>query len=573
MFSEYQKVIKNAEAYWDSQQLCTPQIKEFISNIQTSLQQDNIPVLTMSDYNTTGLQGLYWDLLVNTEGISIKQNENSAGSFGIGKNAPFSYSSLNMVFYNTLSKDGNRSFEGVTHLVTTQREYQGAMLPANSSGKYLMLENEYTGRPILPSDDCPLAKIKEFDRSKTGTDVAVFGFSTDDYPDWEKATAVAVIKNFILAIMEGKLEVEVKSDNVKYEIKKECVEELLFRTFADQSQLKFTRQIFETLTKGKETKVKICEKDDLSIYVRYDDAYAASLSRFRSTGMLINTTQESLPHYSVVIVVNDVGEWKLSKALRDAEPPQHTEWKAKNVTGNKTRYNQVGRYLRAINQAIQTVLDEFEKADITDKMDAGIGNYLPDASDASGSTEGTDGLRTDVKISEISSYEGKVIYSNQYEPAESSEGQKNQKTGFKAGKRKRRKRQKDSITVVTPKGGSERGVAEGNGKVRIVTPSITDHRTYYIAANKYRLFVDSPKDYSRVFIQYYAGRDDENEDALKVKNYKMDGSPRKDVHGEKIGPVSLKQGPNTLYLEFENEEIMAVIPVFTMEVTNEKQSD
>ena len=42
---------------------------------------------------------------------------------------------------------------------------------------------------------------------------------------------------------------------------------------------------------------------------------------------------------------------------------------------------------------------------------------------------------------------------------------------------------------------------------------------------------------------------------------------------EKFGPVSLKAGNNTLYIEFENSEIMAVIPVFTMEVSNEKQSD
>lgn len=41
---------------------------------------------------------IFWDLLVNVEGLSDKQDENSAGSFGIGKNAPFAYSALNLVF-------------------------------------------------------------------------------------------------------------------------------------------------------------------------------------------------------------------------------------------------------------------------------------------------------------------------------------------------------------------------------------------------------------------------------------------------------------------------------------------
>ena len=47
---------------------------------------------------------------------------------------------------------------------------------------------------------------------------------------------------------------------------------------------------------------------------------------------------------------------------------------------------------------IQKALDEFEKAEITDKMDGGVGSYLPDASDSSTTNEGTDGLKTDVKI-------------------------------------------------------------------------------------------------------------------------------------------------------------------------------
>lgn len=60
---------------------------------------------------------------------------------------------------------------------------------------------------------------------------------------------------------------------------------------------------------------------------------------------------------------------------------------------------------------------------------------------------------------------------------------------------------------------------------------------------------------------------------LFVKNVKMENIPRIDVNSQKIGPISLHQGDNTLFIEFENNEIMALVPVFTMEVTNEKQSD
>ena len=579
MFEGYKEALESSIAYWQTSPLSTPKIMEFLHNVRTALDQEIIPMLVMSDYNTVGLNGVnakddeksFWDLLVNTEGISIKQDDNSAGSFGIGKNAPFAYSALNLVFYNTLAKDGGRAFEGVARLVTTQREYNGSMRKTQPIGKYLYLEDEYTGRPILPSDDCDLAKIDAFNRTETGTDVAVVGFKKNDYDDWEDKTAVAIIKNFILSIINGKLEVTIKSPGALYEIRKDTIEDLLYKTFTNDPQLKYTKQIYETITKTTPRKVKISEKDDLSIYVRYDDGYSQSLSRFRSTGMLINTTtNDVLPHFSVVIVVNDVGELDLSKTLREAEPPQHTEWKAKNITDNRELHNKAARFIRNIGKEIQKALDEFEKADITDKMDGGVGSYLPDASDNSTSSEGTDGLKTDIRIAEISSYDGRVFYNSQYESAESGTGKNAPKSGLKAGKKKRKKKTNVKIPVVTPGSGSEKGVKSGSGKVKIATVSIRDHRTYYVAGNKYRAYINSPADYDKVYIQYFAGREDDKQDELRIKNVKLEGMPRIDVHGDKIGPISLKEGKNIIYVEFESNEIMAVIPVFTMEVANEK---
>ena len=579
MFEGYKEALESSITYWQTSPLSTPKIMEFLNNVRTALDQETIPMLVMSDYNTVGLNGVnakddeksFWDLLVNTEGISIKQDDNSAGSFGIGKNAPFAYSALNLVFYNTLAKDGGRAFEGVARLVTTQREYNGSMRKTQPIGKYLYLEDEYTGRPILPSDDCSLAQIDAFNRTETGTDVAVVGFKKNDYDDWEDKTAVAIIKNFILSIINGKLEVTIKSPGALYEIRKDTIEDLLYKTFTNDPQLKYTKQIFETITKTTPRKVKISEKEDLSIYVRYDDGYSQSLSRFRSTGMLINTTtNDVLPHFSVVIVVNDVGELDLSKTLREAEPPQHTEWKAKNITDNRELHNKAARFIRNIAKEIQKALDEFEKADITDKIDGGVGSYLPDASDNSTSSEGTDGLKTDIKISEISSYDGRVFYNSQYESAEGGTGKTVPKSGLKTGKKKRKKKTNVKIPVVTPGSGSDKGVKSGSGKVKIATVSIRDHRTYYLAGNKYRAYINSPADYDKVYIQYFAGREDDKQDELKIKNVKLEGQPRIDVHGDKIGPISLKEGKNVIYVEFESNEIMAVIPVFTMEVANEK---
>ena len=578
VFSGYEEYVKQSVIYWQNNSLRTDKIDEFLSNIQEALSQDTIPMLTISDYNTSGLNGVdavdgqrsFWKLLVDTEGISIKPDSNSAGSFGIGKNAPFAYSSLNMVFYNTLAQDGGRAFEGVTHLITSQREHNGTMRPTQPSGKYLYLEDAYTGRPIKPDDDCKLAKIPQFQRTEIGTDVAIIGFKLKEYQDWEKATAVAILKNFILAIYDGKLEVVIESPEAKYEINKNELDRLLFDLLKDELQLKYTKQIYETVTKTTPRKVAIAEKDDLSIYIRYDDGYTASLSRFRSTGMLINTTYESLPHYSIVIVVNDIGESDLSKTLREAEPPQHTEWKAKNITDNRTLHNKAAKYIRNISKAIQKVLDEFEKAEITDKMDAGIGNYLPDAAGFNNAQEGTDGLRTDIKISQIENYNGDVLYNNQYESGAASNGKASPNSGTKTGTKKRKRKKKERIPVVKPDKGTDTGVAPGKRKVKISTPTVTEHRTFYLAANKYRAYIKSPKAYDNVYIQYYAGREDDSQDAVKIKSVKPENSPLIVVDGPKVGPLTLREGGNVLYLEFENEEIMAVSPVFTMEVVSDE---
>ncbi len=429
-------------------------------------------------------------------------------------------------------------------------------------------------RPKLSRSRCGLSQLDIFNRNKIGTDVAVFGFKTNEYEDWERNIAIAIIKNFVLAILNSKLEVEIKSPKITYIISKSNVESLLFKDFSDEPQLKYTRQVYENLTKVDPIKVTIEEKDDLSIYVKYEDAYAQSLSRFRSTGMLINTTTvDVLPHFSVVIIVNDVGEMGLSKTLREAEPPQHTEWKAKNITDNAPLKNRAARDLRKIGKEIQRILDEFEKADITDKMDAGIGNYLPDSTDESGSHEGNDGLKTDIKINENSTYDGRVMYNRQYETAESGEGAKTPKSGIKTGRKKRKKKKPVQIPVVEPKKGENKGVISGTGKVKIISPKIIEQRIFYKAANKYQFYVNSPQDYSRVFLQFYAGRDDDKNDPVVVKNVKLENIPRIEVNSQKIGPISLHQGDNTLFIEFENSEIMALVPVFTMEVTNEKQSD
>jgi len=584
MFDGYELAIQRSREYWDNSPLKTDEIIAFLDNINESISVESIPVLVMSDYNTTGLRGVnatgseksYWNLLVNTEGISIKDSKSSAGSYGIGKNAPFAYSGLNLVFYNTLAVDGGRAFEGVAKLATSMREHEGRMRTTQPIGKYLYLEDIFTGRPILPDDNCPLASSTAFkrDNENFGTDVAIFGFKESEYPEWEDLIARAIIKNFILALYNNKLLVTIKSGRVEHEISKATLEHYLFKEFNEVSDLQYTRQIYRTITDCDDKKdIKIAEEGDLTLFVKYSETYIQALSRFRSTGMLIRTTtNDVLPHFSVVAVVNDVGNEDLSTTLRKSEPPQHNEWNAKYITDNPELFKKAKRYIAAIRKAVQDLLDEYDKVEISDVMDGGVGSYLPDSSGLMVNGDLNDGLTTDVKVEQIYKTDGRVLYKRSYESADGAIGTPKSGEARKTGETKRRRKKKKKIKLVNPDSTKKKGVSTGKGKVRVITPNITDHRTFYLGGNRYRLFANCPEEYKNLFIQYYAMRDDLSADtnALTVKSIKVNNSPILTVDGNKIGPILFTQGENIAHVEFEDREIMAVMPEFSVEVRNEE---
>ena len=57
---------------------------------------------------------------------------------------------------------------------------------------------------------------------------------------------------------------------------------------------------------------------------------------------------------------------------------------------------------------------------------------------------------------------------------------------------------------------------------------------------------------------------------LIVKSVKVNNDAVITVNSDKVGPIKMNQGVNIVHVEFENHEIMGVLPIFTAEVRNEK---
>lgn len=566
VFRGLERTLAGAHEFWHDNTSLTPDTSNLLDMLSRYLGMKKIPVLLISDYNTTGLTGVkpargkisHWDQLVNTEGVSIKQDANSAGSFGIGKNAPFVYSGLRTVFYSTLAIDGGRAFEGVARWVSTLREYHDKKKKTFPVGKYLYLEDELTGSPIFPEHECDIANIDEFRRLEPGTDIAIAGFKTNEYKEWEKQAVVAVLSNFILSIFTGRLEVEIQTPFRRYLVSKNELEKLLDETPRDDKKLILARQIYMTLTNSKPRFFSIAEKNDLSIYVRYDENFTLRCcARFRA-GMLINAKGTTPRHYTAVIIANDVGKMMLTTTLKATESPRHNEWERKNVRDKQLR-KRATEYLKAIGKALVKVLDEYDNADITDCMDAGVGNYLPDVS-VETPGRGTDALRKDVKVTEILR-DGKVI-SSQYDSAALKEGLETQNSILKTGTQKTRKKLKGKTAVVNPDEAVITGFAPGAGQTKLPSAIFSEYRVYRIEGNRYHMYINSPKKYDKVNIWFCAAGEDDKQTVLRIKNVSAEGMPLKNFYREKSVPIQIREGDNNLSIEFENSEMLAVVPHF-----------
>lgn len=150
-------------------------------------------------------------MIINTQGnaFSVKTTDNAAGSYGIGKAAPFVVSGLQTVFYRTYDVNGDRAAQGVTHLVSFEDEKMskpGEDTVRRSTGYY--------GDGI---ENKPFPYIEELDnineRNEYGTDlfIPVFSFASGKM-DWKDEVIAEILDNFLYSIYSGKLEIKV--DNI-----------------------------------------------------------------------------------------------------------------------------------------------------------------------------------------------------------------------------------------------------------------------------------------------------------------------------------------------------------------------
>ncbi len=575
VFDQYEQCLAGCRNYWKDEM--DTKLQRFVSGAEATLKKDTIPVLMASDYNTKGLTGSHdnkksssWKALTSSDGVSVKSDENSAGSYGIGKNAPFACSSLSMVFYNTVAEDNESAFIGVARLATLlnkdNKETQRVGKYQNNDDK-----NE-KWIPIYPEDENEFRDC--FRRTELGTDVIIVGFTQSQ--DWIANITKATIRNFFVAISEGRLIVELKEGQECKRIDADSLPQLI-SDFENDNTMTATSQLYSAFINPDEKKTtSILETDDVEVYIKSDSSYKRTIANFRATGMLVGTYYKQIfQHYAAVVIVRGK---QLGELLKDTEPPRHNRWDYKQIEVTEKDRRKLARdSIEKINDYVLQLLKSQFEVTTEDTIDAiGVGEYLPDEFDETTDQAGGDDiLKPRIKIGNIKT--NTPSRGQMTQPGEQEEGTEQGGSAQGGGANPNPFPLPDPkpfpnpqprphptphpypIPPVTPPDDNPKpGTTRGNGTAKVITPNLTAQRAFPISSSQglYKIVVKPAEDYNNMFIECFAVGEDGRSDPLELESFTFN-SQSVSFNKGKAGPVKVDADKYaSFFVRFKNKEKM-----------------
>ena len=348
------------------------------------VEEHRIPVLKISDYNTTGLTGVndlenrktHWYGLVKSFNQSNK-GDGENGSQGVGKFSHFAYSTIQTVLYGTYTNDNYFGFQGKIILTTHYHNRKKYL----SKARFGELNDDKTDvKPITDPNKVPII----FRRGQNpGTDVYILGFETEDH-DWKKEIALSVLENFFYAISENNIEIEIREDNQpqilinKFNLEKELqLAAQYFKVHEENLEpFKFTaNEYWEVVKEGKcvekDFKYKWKSYGKYKLYLSLNDSQEKrkGILLMRQGGMKIREkTDFRIPlNFKGLFIATGIGaksdapEDNISSFLRRCEDATHENWEAENYEGHeKEAKSFLQRLWRTITENINELMPKSE---------------------------------------------------------------------------------------------------------------------------------------------------------------------------------------------------------------------
>lgn len=339
-----------------------------IKKMKLILNQNKVSVLKISDYNTTGLEPHNWASLIEQVGSSVKKNDNSGGSFGIGKSAPFALSDLRMVFYNTLTLNNISQCIGVSKFVS----YDLSNGETTQGTGYYGSKNKTPFNQTIPFDQNP--------RTKPGTDIYILGFDNQSFQTWQEEIKLAVLDNFLLSIQLNKLVVNINNICISKKTTNQIIKLIASNERLGKKYLDLL-SYYEVLKNEKSHKVWLPAyqqyniKDKEAYLLMYNaPVHNRKVLMTRKAGMKIfdqNRISGLLKFSGIFQATGD----NINKILKELENPNHNQW-SKDRAQDKQEAEKFLKYLR--NFIKQAIINHYQEK-VEHQIDAwGVSDFLPD---------------------------------------------------------------------------------------------------------------------------------------------------------------------------------------------------
>lgn len=332
---DYKRVLQKAIKTHKSRNSLNANNQRVVDSIQNTLDKQKIKVLMFAD-NGTGMKPQKMDAILT--GMSVHDDEQSGGSFGVGHLSSYSLSSLRYVLYATkYQQDGESAslFTGSPILAGhkdghKQRGSRGRIVeesPTNESNPEFIYPTQFP--------DFIGSKMENIDR---GTMVSILGLTEK----WDEEAEYAIVSNFFHAISHDALSVKIYKDSLPVKtISESEVESLIAsrkeRKRAMRENILPGKAVYQAwnAVKEEQTKIDLSNGEKVYVCIKTDSDSIPTITLIRN-GMLIarhdsmlsddmNSLRksENVEPFTAVIDVAQGHSPKLFNLVKGAEGPYH----------------------------------------------------------------------------------------------------------------------------------------------------------------------------------------------------------------------------------------------------------
>lgn len=368
-------------------------VEEYSKRLE-ALEAEEIECLRISDFNTTGLQGIdttnpeknFFLALVKGSGVSEKSGSVSGGSKGLGKNAAVILSKFGLVFYTTKTNNtGAIGSIGIADLISGYLE-----------GDTSLTNRDYTqGKGFYGYDDAnnPIPDIITLDKNfnerikETGTDIYIIGFKKTD--DWQNEVINGILESFMVAVMRKDLVVQF-NDVI---IDDTTVEDLINSAIIFPKNLNSIVSQYMLSKGGDDIIVRDVETDYgnptlfVKVFKKGETDYSThSCSMIRYPLMKIKNFDFS-PSYNISAMCI-IPKGVLGERLRNIENAQHIDWETSRIS-DAAEKKEIKAVLKSIKDQISDYIQEILQTNMSDSTDVeGAGEYLPSVENGDNKNDG-----------------------------------------------------------------------------------------------------------------------------------------------------------------------------------------